>query len=109
MLLDSFLDGKESGAGGKKRLDEVRRLRIKREKEAAALKVEEESLVAEEHQSIMSEAVEKQRLQYIQEHPEHLEHFKAGTISTKGYRALQLKLKFTSRKQVEDWLKKLLN
>ncbi len=73
------------------------------------LEKELKQLENEEHQKIMVGAVEEQRKQYLMDHPEILEDYRKGNFSTKGYHRLQQTLKFSSKKQVQEFLQKIIN
>lgn len=58
---------------------------------------------------IMAGAIEEQRKQYLTDHPEILEDYRKGNFSTKGYHRLQQTLKFSSKRQVQEFLQKIIN
>ncbi len=106
MILDTFLDGKESTPH---RVDEVRKLKEKTARHLAMLEEELKQLENEEHHRIMAGAIEEQQKQYLMGHPEILNEYRKGNISTKGYHRLQQTLKFSSKRHVQEFLQKMIN
>ncbi len=106
MILDTFLDGKKHTPH---RVDDVRRLREKTSKQLAMLEEELRQLENEEHNKITAEAMEKERRQYMADHPDVLDDYMKGNFSTKGYHRLMQSLKFGSTKQVQEFLQRISN
>ena len=106
IILDTFLDGKKSTLH---RVDEVRRLTEKTSKQLAMLEEELKQLENEEHHKIMTEAIEKERRQYLADHPDILDEYRKGNFSIKGYHRLMQSLKFSSTKQVQEFLQRMSN
>ncbi len=106
MILDTFLDGKKPTPH---RVEEVRRLREKTSKQLAMLEEELKQLENEERHKIMAEAIEKERQQYMADHPDILDEYMKGNFSTRGYHRLMQSLKFSSTKQVQEFLQRMSN
>lgn len=47
---------------------------------------------------------ESQRIEYIKLHPEVIQMYKDGTISTKGYAILKVELGLSSKDKINEWL-----
>ncbi len=73
------------------------------------LEEELKQLENEEHQRIMAGAIKEQRKQYLMDHPEILEDYRKGNFSTKGYHRLQQMLKFGNKREVQEFLQKIIN